>query len=265
MKKRVDSILLTYFTLVLTLLVLYGLFSCKPKQDKTSVQEEEGKLHLVVATDATWPPMEYLNEDDEIVGFEIDLMKAAAELGGFSVEFKNIPWDGILAGLSADKYDAVMSSVTITSERQVTMDFSMPYINAGQVLIVRQETSGVATLQDLKGNVVGAQKDTTGSFEIVKVDGVKLKTYSELSLAIDDLTNRRIEGVVADTPAAVDFALHNPAYRERIKIVGEPFTDEYYAVAVKKGNKRILDIINSGLKKVLEGDVDKRLRDKWLR
>ena len=80
-------------------------------------------LHIVIATDATWPPMEMVNESKEIVGFDIDLMMAAAEAGGFTVEFKNTAWDGIFAGLAAGEYDAVMSSVTITEERQKTMDF----------------------------------------------------------------------------------------------------------------------------------------------
>ena len=81
-------------------------------------------MKFVIATDATWPPMEFVNEQKKIVGFDIDLMNAAAKEGGFTVVFKNTAWDGIFAGLEAGKYDAVMSSVTITEERKKTMDFS---------------------------------------------------------------------------------------------------------------------------------------------
>ena len=105
-----------------------------------------GKTKIVIATDATWPPMEMVDESKEIVGFDIDLMKAAAKAGGFEVEFQNTAWDGIFAGLEAGEYDAVMSSVTITDERKQTMDFSVPYINAGQILVVRKASSGVTTL-----------------------------------------------------------------------------------------------------------------------
>jgi polar amino acid transport system substrate-binding protein len=158
-----------------------------------------------------------------------------------------------------------MSSVTITDERKKTMDFSIPYINAGQVLIVRKETEGVTTLEDLKGESVGAQIGTTGSFEVEKIEGVTLKTYDELGLAIEDLANGRIEGVVADTPIAADFALQNPNYKERLKIVGEPFTDEFYGVAVKKDNDKVLEVVNEGLKKALDKKIDEKLKDKWLR
>ena len=228
-----------------------------------SAAAEEGVIK--VATDATWPPMEYVNEAKQIVGFDIDLLTAAAEAGGFKVEFENTAWDGIFAGLANNSYDAVISSVTITEERKGTMDFSIPYINAGQVLIVRSDLSGVTDLAGLKGKSVGAQIGTTGAMEVTKVDGVTLRTYDELGLAIEDLVNARIEGVVADTPIAADFVLQNESYKGKLKIVGEPFTEEFYGVAVKKGNSEVLDKINAGLKKVLESKTIEELKDKWLR
>ena len=224
-----------------------------------------GKPHIVIASDATWPPMEMVDENKEIVGFDIDLMKAAAEKGGFTVEFQNTAWDGIFAGLAAGEYDAVMSSVTITEERKETMDFSVPYINAGQILVVPQATSGVKTLADLKGKSVGAQIGTTGSFEIEKVSGIELRTYDEIGLAFEDLVNGRIDALVADTPVAADFALLNPNYKGKMKIVGEPFTEEYYGVAVKKGNKAVLDAINKGLNAVLNTNTYSKIEDEWLR
>ncbi len=226
---------------------------------------QAGGPTIVVATDATWPPMEYVNTDKQIVGFDIDLMNAAAAAGGFQVKFQNTAWDGIFAGLANGDYDAVISSVTITDERKNVMDFSMPYLNAGQVLIVRQDTNGVTTLADLTGKQVGAQIGTTGAMEIDKVSGVTLRTYDELGLAIEDLNNGRIDGVVADSPTAANFVLQNDNYKGRLKIVGKPFTDEYYGVAVKKGNTRVLDMINRGLEKVLSSGQEQALEAKWLR
>lgn len=223
-------------------------------------------LHIVVATDATWPPMEFIDEKTkEIIGFDVDLMKAIAKAAGFSVEFKNTAWDGIFAGLAAGKYDAIMSSVTITEEREKEMDFSKPYINAGQVLIVSSTTKGVTVLADLKGKTVGAQIGTTGAFEVEKVPGVLLKTYDEIGFAFEDLVNGRIQGVVADTPVAADFALQSGAYKGKLMIVGEPFTEEYYGIAVQKGNTKVLEAINMGLDKVLGTDTYKKLQEKWLR
>jgi polar amino acid transport system substrate-binding protein len=245
-------------------LILLAAFSlllvgCKKKEEAVE------KMHIVIASDATWPPMEMVDENKEIVGFDIDLMKEVAKAGGFTVEFENTAWEGIFAGLATGEYDAVMSSVTITEERKETMDFSVPYINAGQVLIVPQDTSGVTTLEDLKGKSVGAQIGTTGSFEIEKVEGVELKTYDEIGLAFEDMANRRIDAVVADTPVAADFALMNPNYKDRFKIVGEQFTEEFYGVAVNKGNTKVLDAINKGLNAVVDTETYDKLVDKWLR
>lgn len=245
---------LVLLALILLVTVSMAFVSCSKKNDV-----------VTIATDATWPPMEYVNADKEIIGFDVDLIRAVAKAGGFEVKITNTAWDGIFAGLKNGDYDAVISSVTITDERKKEFDFSTPYINAGQVLIVKSHVAGVTTLADLKGKSVGAQIGTTGAMEIQKVDGVTLKTYDELGLAIEDLVNGKIDGVVADTPIAADFALQNDAYSGKLKIVGEAFTDEYYGIVVKKGNTDLLKKINAGLKKVLDAGTDEELKDKWLR
>jgi polar amino acid transport system substrate-binding protein len=238
--------------------MLFAVASCAKKQP----------AKITIATDATFPPMEMVDESKAIVGFDIDLMNAAAKAGGFAVEFKNTAWDGIFAGLDNGKYDAVMSSVTITDDRKKTMDFSTPYVNAGQILTVRTETDGVESLADLKGKTVGAQIGTTGAFEIDKVkDQYKIteKTYDEAGLAFADLANKRIDAVVIDTPVAANYALQAAEYKGKLKMVGKAFTEEYYGVAVKKGNAKVLDVINAGLKKVLDAGDNKAIEDKWLK
>jgi len=220
---------------------------------------------ITVATDATWPPMEFVNTSKQIVGFDIDLLNAAAKAGGFQVKFQDTAWDGIFAGLGNGDYDAVISSVTITDQRKKVMDFSIPYLNAGQVLIVRSNMSGVSSLADLKGQAAGAQIGTTGAMEINKVPGVTLTTYDEIGLAIEDLVNGRIAGVVCDNPTAANYVLQNDNYKDKLKIVGKPFTEEYYGVAVRKGNSRVLNMINQGLQVVLNNGTEQALEAKWLR
>lgn len=220
---------------------------------------------ITVATDATYPPMEMVDANKNIVGFDIDLLTAVAKEAGFKVTFKNTAWDGIFAGIATGKYDAIISSVTITEERQRAMDFSIPYINAGQILVVPKDMKNVVKLSDLKGQKVGAQLGTTGSFEVKKMEGVELKAYDEIGLAFEDMAAGRISGVVCDTPIAANFALQRDEYKEKFQIVGEPFTDEYYGVVVKKGNKQLLDLINKGIKAVQDKGIDKQLENKWLR
>jgi len=239
--------------MALAVLALGVLSGCSGKSDT-----------IVVATDATWPPMEYVDESKEIVGFDVELMKAIAERGGFEIEFQNVAWDGIFAGLGAGEYDAIISSVTILPERQEKYDFSEPYINAGQIVVVGSD-SEITGPDALSGYTVGAQIGTTGAFEIQEMDGVELKEYDEVGLAFEDLVAGRIDAVVCDTPVAADFALQREEYKAALKIVGEPFTDEYYGILVQKGNSELLDKINEGLKAVQDEGLDKQLEADWLR
>lgn len=219
---------------------------------------------IVIAQDATWPPMEFVNENKQIVGFDTDYMKAAAKEAGYRVEFKNVAWDGIFGGLAAGKYDAVCSSVTITDERKKTMDFSIPYFKVRQALVV-PKSSTAKSLEDMKGKTVGAQIGTTGYFAIKDVSGVEAKSYDEIGLAMEDLFNGRIDGVVCDDPVAAQYALQKAEYGAKLKIAAVLDTgDEYYGVAVKKGNKEVLDLINKGIKAVQEKGIDKKLRAKWI-
>ncbi len=220
---------------------------------------------ITVATDATWPPMEMVDKNKDIIGFDIDFLTAVAKEGGFNVVFKNVAWDGIFAGVGAGKYDAIISSVTITEERKKKMDFSDPYINAGQILVIPKSDKSTQILSDLKGKRVGAQMGTTGSFEIKKAEGVELKSYDEIGFAFEDMMAGRIQGVVCDTPVAANYALQREEYKDKFKIVGRPFTEEYYGVVVKKGNEKLVKMINRGIRAVKEKGIDKQLEAKWLR
>lgn len=240
-------------SVALVALVAVSLFSCAKKP-----------AQITVASDATWPPMEYVDENKNVVGFDIDLVNEIAKAEGFKVEIKNTAWDGIFAGLAAGNYQVIASSVTITDERKATMDFSDPYVNAGQVLVIRKDTTGINALSDLVGKKVGAQIGTTGAIEIGKVQGVELKTYDEVGLAFEDLVNGNIEGVVADSPIAANFALQNTTYKDKLMIVGKPFTDEWLGFAFKKGDTKTLKLFNDGLAKVKSSGKLDELQKKWL-
>jgi len=218
---------------------------------------------IVFAVDATWPPMEFVNENKDIVGYSIDYMRAVAKEAGFTPVFKNTAWDGIFAGLAGGNYDAICSSVSITPERKKAMDFSEPYFEVNQGLVVPKE-SKARSLEDLKGKVVGAQIGTTGYFAIKKVPGVIAKSYDEIGLAMQDLLNGRIDGVVCDDPVATQYALREPKFSEKLKIGAIIESgDEYYGIAVNKGNKEVLDLINKGIRAVKAKGIEEQIKKKW--
>ncbi len=218
---------------------------------------------IIFAVDATWPPMEFVDGNKKIVGYSIDFMTAAGKEAGFTPVFKNTAWDGIFAGLAAGKYDAICSSVSITEERKKSMDFSEPYFQVHQALIVRKDAK-VKGLADLKGKKVGAQIGTTGYFALKADKGVEPKSYDEVGLAMEDLNVGRIDGVVCDDPVAANFAMIK--YKDTLKIVTILDTGEveHYGIAVKKGNAGVLSLVNKGIKAVKAKGLDKELKKKWI-
>jgi len=221
-----------------------------------------GAQKVQVATDATWPPFEMVDEaTKQIVGFDIDLMNGIAKAGGFEVEYINVSWDPLLAGVAQCQYDAAISAMTITEERAQSMGFSDPYFAAGQVVTVRFDETGIASKDDLSGKTVGAQIGTTGAFEVEKISGATLKTYDTVDLAFQDLMNGQIDAVIADNPLAIGYVGQNP---DKLKTVGEVFTDEHYGVAVCKTNTELLAKVNKGLAEVKASGLVEELTAKWL-
>ena len=220
---------------------------------------------IKVATDATWPPMEMVDANKQIVGYDIDFINAVAKEAGVAVEYKNTAWDGIFAGLDSGQYDAIISSVTITDERKAKYDFTDAYTSIGQILVVPKTDKTSKTIADLKGKKVGSQIGTTGAMEVKKVDGVESKTYDEIGLAFEDMSAGRISGVVCDEPVAAHFALQKKEYKEKFKIVGKAFTKEGYGIVVKKGNTELVDLLNKGIKAVKAKKLDTKIHTKWVK
>jgi len=218
---------------------------------------------IQVATDATWPPFEYVDEQTkDIIGFDIDLMKAIAEAEGLDVEFVNVSWDPLLAGMAQCQYDAAISAMTITEERKAQFNFTDPYFEAGQLVTVGINNTDITGKDTLTGKTVGAQLGTTGAIEVEAMAGVTLKNYDDIGLAFQDLMNGQIDAVVADNPLALGYIGQNS---DKIKAAGSAFTDEYYGIAVCNTETELLSKLNAGLAKVKADGVIEQLTDKWIK
>ncbi|UCF97719.1 MAG: transporter substrate-binding domain-containing protein [Spirochaetaceae bacterium] len=230
-------------------------------------QRSDKKIHLVIATDASFPPMEFVDDNGEIVGFDVDLMKAAAEAGSFTFEFINIPWDQIFVGLAAGEYEAIMSAVTITEERKKTMDVSTAYLTMAQVLVVNPDFIVVDKLEDLSGQVIGVLAGSLSAYELAKFKdryGLLVETYYDSLPLIDDLLAGFLAAIVIDEIQA-ELVMDDIHYTGRLRIVGEPVAQELYGIAVNKGDKKILNTINAGLDSVLYTNIYEQIVHKWFK
>jgi polar amino acid transport system substrate-binding protein len=219
------------------------------------------KPKLIVACDATWPPFEIINEETkQIDGFGPELMRAVAAKAGLDIEFVNVGFDSVLAGISQCQYDMAVSSITITDERKRTIIFSDPYYLAGQIVTVRAD-SAVTGKDALAGKTIGGQIGTTGIIEAGRIPGAKVKTFDEVGFAFQDLINGQLDAVIADNPVALGYVNKN---RDRLKTVGPIFTDEHFGIAICKKDAYLLPVVNAALRELKdEGFID-RLSKKWI-
>jgi len=208
-----------------------------------------------IGNNAEYPPFESVDASGKIVGFDPDIIAAIAKAAGFEFELINTRWDGIFVALASGEFDAVISAATITDERKQTVDFSDPYFNAGQMIAVKQG-SPIKTPADLDGKKVGVQLGTTGDIWVSDNTKAEVVRYDEITLAFQALGNGDIDAIVNDGPTSADIIKANPELGATL--VGEPFTEENYGIAVSKDKPELLAAINKGLAAVkASGEYDK--------
>ena len=206
---------------------------------------------IIVGTSADWPPFEWVDANNNFVGFDMDLMKILASIQGYEVEINDIGFDSLIPALQSGRIDLMAAGATLTEERLEVADASIPYWDTNQGVLVPEDSELNIATALTGGSIVGAQRGTTQAdwLEnnlVQKGIDVKLELYETNDLGIMDLVNKRIDAFVADTPAAEAFAKTSP-----IKIVGTFNTEEQLVFYVQKGDpKNILPLINEGLTKV---------------
>ncbi len=216
---------------------------------------------ITVATDATFPPFEIVDEaTSDLTGFDIELMNAIAERAGLTVEYVNTPFDSVVTGVSECQYDAAIAAITITPEREAVMLFSEPYISAGQIVVVQASNTTITGVQDLTGLTVAAQLGTTGEIEAQNIEGVTYVPYDTYDLAFLDLVNGQVDAVIADYPTALGFIGMHP----ELATAGEVFTNESYGIAICSTNTELQSRINTALQSLIDDGTVAQLEQTWL-
>ena len=215
-----------------------------------------------VAHAAEWPPFEFLNKNNQVVGYSVDYIQAVAREAGFTVININIPWDGIFSRLERGEYRIIASSVTITEQRKKRMSFSLPYFTTGQCLLLPAK-SAIASRADLKNVVLAAQSGTTGQSVINSYEATA-KLFDDVGDAVEELAQGDIDGIVCDDHVARHFLSLAPL---RGKIALAPFpvsdTQEEYGFVVMKDDTALLEEINAGIRAVRKKGIDKEIYTKW--
>lgn len=215
----------------------------------------------VVGTNASFPPFEYV-EAGEIVGFDIDIVKAIADLQGFEVEFRDLSFDSLIPGLASGSLDMVAAGMTISEQRKQVVSFSEPYYSANQSVLVHQDSEEDLTIL-FGDHDIGVQTGTTGDSwvrnKLIKADILTgdIRNYDSFVFVIRDLANKNIDAAVLDKPVAETYSKSNP-----VKVVAEVITGEEYGIAVSKNNEELRQKLNEGLAKLKENGTMDQLIEK---
>lgn len=206
---------------------------------------------IVMSTNAEFPPFES-KDNNQIVGIDVDIANAIAKKLNAQLSINDVDFDSLIMELKSNKCDFVAAGMTVTDDRKENVDFSDPYFDATQSIIVPKGSS-IKSRTDLNGKTVGVQQGTTGDTFCTNEDGssdIKVKSVQRFNKgadAITDLLNGKLDAVVIDDfPAQKFVSVHS----DKLQKLSNALTVEHYAIAVKKGNTQLLNDVNIVLKEL---------------
>ena len=221
---------------------------------------------LVMATNATFPPYEYV-DGEECKGIDIEIAQAIADAMGKKLEVDDIDFDSIIPAITTGKADMALAGMTVTDERKENVDFSDSYATGVQVIIV-PEDSDITGPDDLANDkMIGVQQGTTGHIycsDTPEKGGFgedHVTAYPNGASAIQALQTGKVDAVVIDNEPAKAFVAENPG----LKILDTEYVTEDYAIAVKKGNTELLNQINETLAKLKADGTLQSVIDKYIK
>lgn len=219
---------------------------------------------IINGIDANFPPFAYIDKAGNPCGFDVESMEWIAKEMGFEVEHKPIDWDGIITSLLIKKIDVIASGMSITPDRAEKVDFSIPYWQIKQVLVVKKDSK--ATVKDLLTGkkIIGVQQGTSEA-KWLKANAAEnnwnfeLRYYNSSPLAVEDVLNGRIAAAAMDDAPAKD-----AASKKAVKSIGTfGMHQEDFGYAVRKGDEKLLKTINTGLEKLMASPRWEELKKKY--
>lgn len=220
---------------------------------------EPGKL--LAGSDTAFPPFEFSDGKGGYIGFDVDMMTALCKKMGLELQIVPTAWDGIIPALVSDRFDIIMSAMSITPERLEQINFSDPYYKNDLAITTRVDKP-IPNAEGLKGKVVGVQVDTTGQFAVEKIEGVKeIKKYENIIAALQDLQAGRVDAVVNDEPSNA-YQIRNIPELANTGIIP---VDDDYGFGIKKENEALLKAVNQALKELKDEGIYDLILAKWFK
>ena len=263
MNKKILAGLILIVALSLVLTACGG--TSTPAKEQTTWERVQAEGKLVAGLDDNYPPMGYRNENNELIGFDIDMGKELGKRLGVEIVWQPTAWDGVVASLKAKKFDVIISGMTITEERLQEVNFAGPYIHAAQALAVKIDNEDIIKTEDLKGKIIGTQNGSTGlkvAEELnAEIGFAEIKGYSDYALAFQDLKIGRLDAVISDNYVIAGYIQNMP---NEFKFTGDLFAEETNGIAVRKEDKELYEALDKALEDMIVDGTLAELSEKWL-
>ena len=252
---------------VVMMLTLALTFAACGGSDKDTTDSSDSKDTLVMATNAEFPPYEYY-ENGEVVGIDAEIAAAIADKLGMTLQIEDMDFDSILGAVQSGKADMGMAGMTVTEERQQSVNFTDTYAQGVQVVIVADD-SKITSVDDLTAEgsdwKVGVQTSTTG--DIYATDDIEgagfgtIERYNKGADAVNALTAGKIDCVIIDNQPAQEFVKAN----EGLHILDTEYAVEDYAICIAKDNQDLCDKVNTALKELIDDGTVQNIIDKYIK
>ena len=268
MKKRKG--ILGFLTLVgMAVMSLAGCtqLASNPKVDNWDKYQQQKSI--TVGFDNTFVPMGFEEKNGNYAGFDIELAKYVSKKLGITVHFQPIDWDMKETELQNGTIDAIWNGYSATDERREKVAFTIPYMQNTQILVVKK-TSGIHSVEDMAGKVLGAQNGSSGMLdfeehpEVLKnrVKGGDADQYQSVNEAIIDLKNDRIDALLIDRVYA-DYYLTTEGIADEYDTIPSGFESESFAVGVRPADKKLLEALNQAFKELYQDGIFQQISQKW--
>ena len=224
---------------------------------------------ITVGFDNTFVPMGFEEKNGNYAGFDIELAKYVSKKLGIQVHFQPIDWDMKETELQNGTIDAIWNGYSATDERREKVAFTIPYMQNTQILVVKK-TSGIHSVEDMTGKVLGAQNGSSGMLdfeehpEVLKnrVKGGDADQYQSVNEAIIDLKNDRIDALLIDRVYA-DYYLTTEGIADEYDTIHSGFESESFAVGVRPADKKLLEALNQAFKELYQEGIFQQISQKW--
>jgi polar amino acid transport system substrate-binding protein len=249
--------------LILALLVLCVSGCSKSKSGSgapNALDEIRKKGYMTFATDGAYPPMEFTDENNNIMGFDIDLGEAIC--GKLGVEHRPLitDWEGLIPGLMKGKFDVIMSAMNITEERLKSVDF-VPYYEMGQLIVVSAgNPKGIHQLEDLAGKTVAVQTGSTNEDAARGVEGAEVRLFGTFTDAMMEVSAGRADACILDSVVAKHYMLMQPGAYE---VASDVFFEAPVGIAVSKEAPELKEAIEQALAELREDGTFDSITEKW--